>query len=136
MNNLTADSRTTLTAAVPLSLTVGTLPTGAPVRVYDIPLTVDHTHHLVVIDEAATLDLAVHAFRALTGPVRALLFAALNVPDPDTDATGYRAARWWAPSQTFTLDLIVGMERAGRLDPWPGNGDAQGAQDDTVEVNR
>lgn len=126
----------TPTVAVPLSLTVGALPTGAPVRVYDIPLTVDHTHHLVVIDEAATIDLAVYAFRALTGPVRALLFAALNVPDPDTDPAGYAAARWWTPSHTFTLDTVVGMERAGRLDPWPGNGDAQGAQDNTVEANR
>ncbi|MGW8438798.1 hypothetical protein ACWGKS_26925 [Nocardiopsis sp. NPDC055879] len=126
----------TPTVAVPLSLTVGALPTSAPVRVYDIPLTVDHTHHLVVIDEAATIDLAVHAFRALTAPVRSLLFVALDVPDPDTDPAGYRAARWWAPSQTFTLDLIRGMEQGGRLDPWPGNSDAQGAQDDTVEANR
>jgi hypothetical protein len=80
-------------------------------------------HYLLVLPEGITLDRAVQLLRNLTGTTRAHAFAALGVPDPDTDPDGYAAARWWAPGQVLDLDVVAAMERAGRLSPWPHNGE-------------
>ncbi|MFC9087042.1 hypothetical protein [Nocardiopsis dassonvillei] len=125
MRNPTPVPSTTPAAPVPLSITTTTLPPGDVLRVYAVPVTADHTHHLVVIAHGVTLDRAVEVSRHLNGPVRALLLVALGVPDPDTDPAGYAAARWWAPGQALDVALVEDLENAGQLTAWPHHDGAQ-----------
>ena len=109
---------------VPLSITTAQLPPGDVLRAYTIPVTADRVHHLVVIPDGTTVAAVVEACRRLAAPVRSLAFAALGVPDPDTDPAGHSAARWWEDNQRFTLATVMEIERAGRLAAWPHHGNA------------
>ncbi|MDE3724443.1 hypothetical protein PWG71_23875 [Nocardiopsis sp. N85] len=123
MNHVTpAHNGTPVANDVPLSITTAQLPPGDVLRAYTIPGVPGRVHHLVVVNDGTTVAAFTRACRHLAAPVRSLAFAALGVPDPDTDPAGHEVARWWAPGQPFTLDTVVEIERAGRLAVWPHHG--------------
>jgi hypothetical protein len=125
MNHVTPIPSTAPAFPVPLSIAVLDLPPGDVLRVIALPITDDHTHHLVVVPHGRTLDRAIEVSHHLNAPVRSLLFDALGVPDPGTDPCGYAAARWWAPGQLLDLAVVEGMEKAGRITAWPNHNGAQ-----------
>ncbi|WP_026115931.1 DUF2637 domain-containing protein [Nocardiopsis kunsanensis] len=108
MNNATPAT------TVPLSITPGVLPTGDVLRTYDIPVTDDYTHHLVVVAHDVTLDRVVEISEHLNGPVRSLLLDALDGDQPAD--LGRLVAAGWAPvALLLVAELVV---RARQNGPW------------------
>ena len=107
----------------PLAATIGTLPTGTPVKIWDLPPDLDTgIRWLLEVDpDQGEADRLEHVYRHLDHPIRPHLWAAFGTPDPRADPRGYQRARWWGRTDHVDLTLILRMEAAGLVHPWAPN---------------
>lgn len=98
-----------------LSITVDTLHSRRPVRLYRLP----GGHLLVAIMDGLDYDRLDRIYRGLHPRDRRLIYRSLRSPDPLDDPAGYARTRWWDPASPVRLSHVAKFEASGLLTPWP-----------------